>query len=109
MSPYWDSISSWAASLLMLLGVSDDDVLADYLLTNESLVPALQPMVDKFASIGGDPELLKPVVGVQREFLEAAQNEMDSQYGDIETYFTKGLGLSAHTIDTLRSELVVAS
>jgi len=102
--------TGWAAaSLLMLLGASDEDVLADYLLTNESLVPALQPMVDKFASIGGDPELLKPVVGVQREFLEAAQNEMDSQYGDIETYFTKGLGLSAQTIDTLRSELVVAS
>lgn len=102
--------TGWAAAaLLMLLGVSDEDVMKDYLLTNDSLVPALQPMVDKFASIGGDPDLLKPVVGVQREFLEAARDEMTSKYGDIETYFTKGLGLSSQTIDTLRKELVVAS
>jgi protein-tyrosine phosphatase len=102
--------TGWAAaSLLMLLGVSEDDVLEDYLLTNESLVPALQPMIDKFASIGGDPDLLKPVVGVQREYLEAAQDAMTSQYGDVETYFTKGLGLSDRTIDALRGELVVAA
>ena len=102
--------TGWAAAaLLMLLGVSDEDVLTDYLLTNESLVPALQPMVDKFASIGGDPDLLKPVVGVQKEFLEAAQEAMESQFGDVETYFTKGLGLSSQTIDRLRAELVVTA
>ncbi len=102
--------TGWAAaSLLLLLGVDDDDVLADYLLTNESLVPTLQPMIDKFASIGGDPELLAPVVGVQKEYLDAALNEMESRYGDIEAYFSTGLGLSARTIDALRSDLVVAS
>ncbi|MET0887645.1 MAG: tyrosine-protein phosphatase [Mycetocola sp.] len=102
--------TGWAAAaLLMLLGVSNEDVMKDYLLTNESLVPALQPMVDKFASIGGDPDLLRPVVGVQREFLEAAQEAMTSQYGDVETYFTKGLGVSTQTVDRLRTELVVKS
>ncbi len=102
--------TGWAAaSLLLLLGVAEEDVLADYLLTNESLVPALQPMVDKFASIGGDPELLEPVVGVQREYLDAARTEMESTYGDVETYFSTGLGLSAATIDSLRSNLVVTT
>lgn len=102
--------TGWAAaSLLMLLGVSDEDVLADYLLTNESLVPALQPIVDKFASIGGDPQLLAPVVGVQTEYLEAARAEMESRYGDVESYFSTGLGLSAQTIDALRSALVVTA
>ena len=102
--------TGWAAaSLLWLLGVSDEDVLAEYLLTNESLVPALQPMVDKFASIGGDPQLLAPVVGVRKEYLEAARTEMESRYGNIEAYFSTGLGLSAQTIDTLRSDLVVSA
>jgi protein-tyrosine phosphatase len=86
--------------------VSDEDVLADYLLTNDSLVPALQPMVDKFAAIGGDPALLAPVVGVQASYLDAARTEMESQFGDIETYFSNGLGLSSRTIDALRSSLV---
>ena len=102
--------TGWAAaSLLMLLGVSDEDVLDDYLLTNESLVPALQPMVDKFASIGGDPQLLAPVIGVRKEYLEAARAEMESRYGNVEAYFSTGLGLSAQTIDALRSQLVVAA
>ncbi|MEV4685921.1 tyrosine-protein phosphatase [Microbacterium sp. LWH3-1.2] len=99
--------TGWAAaSLLWLLGVSDEDVLADYLLTNDSLVPALQPMVDKFAAIGGDPALLAPVVGVQASYLDAARTEMESQFGDIETYFSNGLWLSSRTIDALRSSLV---
>ncbi len=102
--------TGWAAaSLLLLLGVSDEDVLDDYLLTNESLVPALQPMVDKFASIGGDPQLLAPVIGVRKEYLDAARAEMESRYGNIEGYFSTGLGLSAQTIDALRSGLVVTA
>ncbi|GAA1520557.1 protein-tyrosine phosphatase [Agromyces terreus] len=102
--------TGWAAaSLLLLLGVSDDDVLADYLLTNDSLVPVLQPTVDKFASIGGDPALLAPVVGVTKEYLEAARAEMEAQFADIETYFSRGLGLSSRTIDSLQNDLVVAS
>lgn len=100
--------TGWAAaSLLMLLGVSDDDVLADYLLTNDSLVPALQPMIDNFASIGGDPELLTPVIGVQPEYLDAARSELQDRYGSAEKYFMEGLKLSSTTIDALRSSLVV--
>ncbi len=101
--------TGWAAaSLLLILGVSEEDVLTDYLLTNASLVPALQPMVDEFASIGGDPDLLTPVVGVQREYLDAALAEMHDRYGTIEKYFTDGLKLTPSTIDALRSELVVS-
>ncbi|WP_344738013.1 tyrosine-protein phosphatase [Microbacterium awajiense] len=102
--------TGWAAAaLLMMLGVGDDDVRADYLLTNDSLVPALQPMVDRFASIGGDPELLAPVIGVREEYLDAARSEMQSRFGDVETYFSKGLGLSSGTIDALRADLVVSA
>jgi hypothetical protein len=38
-----------AASLLLVLGVPDDLVMQEYLLTNRQLVPALQPIVDQFA------------------------------------------------------------
>ncbi|MFJ2521281.1 tyrosine-protein phosphatase [Cellulosimicrobium cellulans] len=102
--------TGWAAaSLLWLLGVSDEGVFADYLLTNDSLVPALQPMVDRFASIGGDPALLAPIVGVQTSYLDAARTEMESRFGNIEAYFSKGLGLSTQIIDALRSSLVASA
>ncbi|MER8183886.1 tyrosine-protein phosphatase [Kitasatospora sp. NPDC094015] len=99
--------TGWAAAaLLMLLGVDDDDVLADYLLTNEQLLPSLQPTIDKFASVGGDPELLQPVLGVRKEYLDAARDEMVTRYRSIDGYFSDGLRLDTATIDRLRSSLV---
>jgi protein-tyrosine phosphatase len=95
-----------AAALLLLLGVSSDDVMEDYLLTNEQLLPSLQPILDRFAAAGGDPALLMPVLGVQREYLEAAMDEMTRTYGDVETYFVDGLGIDSETIAKLRSSLV---
>jgi protein-tyrosine phosphatase len=96
--------TGWAAAaLLLLLGVSYDDVMAEYLLTNAQLLPSLQPLLDRFAAAGGDPELLMPVLGVRKEYLDAAIDEMTARYGDIEGYFRDGLGLDDATIAALRS------
>jgi protein-tyrosine phosphatase len=85
--------TGWAAAAtLLLLGVSSDDVFADYLLTNDQLLPTLQPLLEQFRSIGGDPELLKPIVGVQKEYLETAIGEMQKRYKTIDGYFSQGLG-----------------
>ncbi len=95
--------TGWAAaSMLMLLGVPDKVVMHEYLLTNEQLLPALKPMFDRFESMGGDPELLMPVFGVRKEYLEAALGEMRLRYGTIEGYFTDGLGLDADVQQALR-------
>ena len=96
--------TGWAAAaLLLLLGVDEADVYADYLLTNVQLVGMTAPISDQFASIGGDPAVLAPVLGVQKEYLAAAIAEMKSKYGDIDTYFTEGLGLSPETVETLKT------
>jgi protein-tyrosine phosphatase len=86
--------------------VSEEDVYADYLLTNDQLVPALQPLVDKFAAAGGDPDLLTPVLGVQRSYLDAGLDEMKKRYKSLDGYFTDGLGLEAGTIEKIRSDFV---
>lgn len=95
-----------AAALLTLLGVPDEQVMQEYLLTNEELLPAVQPVFDKFASAGGDPELLRPILGVQKEYLEAAFDEMRQNYGTIEGYFSQGLGLDKSKQDALRELFV---
>lgn len=92
-----------AAALLMLLGVSDEDVMRDYLLTNDGLLPALQPVFDQFRAAGGDPELLKPILGVQQRYLQAALEEMRARFGSIEGYFRDGLGIDADVQQTLRA------
>ena len=96
--------TGWAvAALLMLLGVPDEDVLAEYLITNDLLLPALRPMFDQFRDAGGDPAVLVPVFGVDPSYLAAALDEMVRRFGSIEGYFSAGLGLDAPTIDALRT------
>lgn len=100
--------TGWAAATtLMLLGVQRSDVVADYLHTNRDLLPALQPLVDGFAAQGGDPTLLEPVLGVEAEYLEAALDEMDHEFGSLAAYFRDGLGLDHDAQDELRARLLV--
>ncbi|HUR88393.1 MAG TPA: tyrosine-protein phosphatase [Ramlibacter sp.] len=78
-----------AALVLSALGASHDEVLRDYMHTNERLAPV---------SVTGSTWSLPPhaaqvLYRVQPEFLEAAFDEIDSNWGGIESYLRVGLGL----------------
>lgn len=75
-----------AALILLSLGVSNDDVMRDYLLTNERLKP-------KTEWKGLAPEVASVLYRVQPEFLDAAFEVVQQKYGDVETYLREGLGL----------------
>jgi protein-tyrosine phosphatase len=75
-----------AALILLSLGVSPDDVMRDYLLTNERLRP-------KYDWKGLAPEAASVLYRVQPEFLDAAFEAVEQQYGGVEAYFREGLGL----------------
>jgi protein-tyrosine phosphatase len=62
-------------------------------------------LLDQFRSIGGDPELLMPVVGVQNEYIQTALDEIHKRYQTIDGYFSQGLRLDAGTIGKLRAKL----
>jgi protein-tyrosine phosphatase len=99
--------TGWAAaSILMLLGVSDDLVMKEYLLTNTQLLPAEKPVIDRFQAQGGDPDVIRPVVGVAAEYLEAALDEMRKEFGTIEGYFTEGLKIAEGARKALRAVFV---
>ena len=98
--------TGWAAaSTLLLLGVAEQDVLYDYELTNRDLLPALKPVFEHFRAVGGDPDLLKPVLGVDPGYLKAALDEMRQRFGSIEGYFSEGLGIDADGQRVLRAAL----
>ncbi|QYB03598.1 tyrosine-protein phosphatase [Rhodococcus sp. USK10] len=100
--------TGWAtAALLLLLGVAEDDVFHDYLLTNELLLPAFAGVFEKFVDAGGDPALLEPVLGVREQYLQVSLAAMREQYGTIERYFSDGLGLDAG-VQTLLRECMIA-
>jgi len=99
--------TGWAAaSLLLFAGAGEDDVFADYLRTNDLLLPTFEPLFTKFRELGGDPDVLRPLLGVQRNYLEASLDEVTNRYGTIEQYFAEGLSLDDDTLQALRSRLV---
>ncbi len=99
--------TGWAcAALLLLLDVTDDLVMDDYLLSGVRLQPLFQPWLDEFQARGGDPELLQPLMSVRREYLEAALDEMTCTFGTIDDYFADGLGLGADARRALRTIFV---
>ncbi len=81
------------AALLTLLGVSLDDVLNDYLKSNQYIIPLYQKLIDNFVSKGGKKETALAIIGVKKEYLLAAFDEMEKLYGSIEEYFYRGLGI----------------
>ena len=102
--------TGWAAAaMLMLLGVSDSDVMHEYMLSNDELMPLVQPMFDTFKAAGGDPELLRPVLGVDQDYLQASITEMRRRFGTIEGYFEEGLHIDSATRATLRSVYICGS
>jgi protein-tyrosine phosphatase len=101
--------TGWAAaSTLLLLGVSEDDVFFEYELTNRDLLPALKPVFEHFRAAGGDPHLLEPVLGVDAAYLRAGLDEMTQRFGSIEGYFADGLGIDADGQQRLRDALVAS-
>lgn len=99
--------TGWAAaSLLMLLGASDETVHADYLQTNDDWLPTLEPLLVSASAKGVDPEMLREALGVQLSYLDAALEQLHERHSSVEDYFSDGLGLSAQTIDALRERFI---
>ncbi|MFB7845175.1 tyrosine-protein phosphatase [Microbacterium sp. NPDC056052] len=95
--------TGWAAAtLLTLLGVSEDDVYDDYLQTNTDLLPALEPVLQRAETQGVDRDVLLPVLGVRESYLAAAFTQMREQFGSIQGYAREGLGLSTRDERRLR-------
>lgn len=99
--------TGWAAaSFLSLMGVERDAVYQDYLLTNDMFLPAIGHVFDGFEAAGGNPDLLRPMLGVQEVYLDAAFAELDQLFGTIESYFAEGLGIDAAAQTTLRDQFL---
>ena len=91
-----------AAALLTLLGVPKDKVREDFMASNKYILPAYQKTIDEFVAAGGDRAIPLAIFGVRPEYLDASFDEMQKQYGTIENYFSKALGIDAANQRALR-------
>jgi protein-tyrosine phosphatase len=90
------------ALILHALGVPDEVIAEDYLLTNR--------FYHRDPSASSDlPDDVQQVLGsVETSFLAAAYDAVGADYGDLETYFRDGLGLGAHERATLQASYLEA-
>ena len=85
-----------AALILRSLGVAHEDVMRDYLLTNERLRPVVA------SAHGLSAEALSVLWRVQPEFLLASFEAVEQDYGGLEAYLREGLGLREAERERLR-------
>lgn len=85
-----------AALLLKAVGVADEEVMRDYLLTNDRLV------LPEASRLGLPREAMEVLWRVQPGFLEAAFDEVRAGYGSLEGYFREGLALRENERAQLR-------
>lgn len=95
-----------AALILSSLNVSRDAIFEDYLKTNESRKAANDVILGELKEKGLTEAELSQVsimLDVDKSYLEKSFDIIDNQYGGIDTYFTKTLGLPADFQTKMRS------
>lgn len=101
--------TGWATYLLQsLVGVDADTIMRDYLLTNEYSAASIEATVAHIAETRG-PEaaaVIRPLLGVDRSYLEAGITQLTSDYGTVDKYLRDGLGLRPQVITALRAKLI---
>ncbi len=99
--------TGWAvATLLLFLGVPDEVVMDEYLRSNSEMEATITTSLEAFRALGGDPELIRPLVSVRVSYLEAALAAMRDQYGSVEGYVADGLGVDVATRRAIRGAFV---
>ena len=91
-----------------LVGVHHDDIVADYLLTNEAtdydrLIPLVSKLIAKVNGRQPAPEAVRVAMGVAPVYLDTAFTVIKAAHGSLDAYIADVLGVDArlkHKIET---------
>jgi protein tyrosine/serine phosphatase len=94
-----------------LLGVSEADTSADFLLTNavmqvEKRMATFGPVLEKLIGRAPSEMAIRCFLGVDREYLAAMFAGIRQQCGSTESYVTRVLGVEAATVSRIRDRLL---
>ena len=99
------------ALIQLALGVTEDQVIEDFMLTDRyydgaRLMHERSSQLMEHEEVDLSEAALLPVFTIHREYLQAALDEIDSAWGGTENYFRKGLGLTPDVIPALQEQLI---
>ncbi len=89
-----------------LIGVHEDDLIADYLLTNQAIgieqrMPLMMQAIAEGAGREPSPAAARVAMGVDAAYLEAALSAIEAEHGTIDGYLRDALGVDS----TLRTKV----
>ena len=94
-----------SALVLAALGVNEDIIMEDYRLSNDYFnIPRASKYAYRLPT--RSQEAITTLFSAREDFLNAAKDEAERKYGDMDTYLQKGIGLSKDEIKRLRSNLL---
>jgi len=98
-----------AAITLIALGVSKEDVIQDYMKTNQFTQERIEEIIGQIELMTlyqTDAEILRPLLGVEREYIETAFQTAEKKYGSLEDFIRDGLNISDKDIQKLRNKFL---
>lgn len=98
------------ALTLLALGVSEDDVFADYEFTNQAVdlearLPRIKRRMEERLARSIDGAALRPMLGVSSSYLRAALDEITARHGGVHGYLEDVLGVGVRERAALRQKL----
>ncbi len=99
------------ALTLSLLGVPEDLILEDYMLTNDTIdldqrLPHVRAKWEKRLRLKLDDEALYPFLGVKGEYLQSAMSAIQEKHGSLANYTRDILAVDDALIEALQSKLL---
>jgi protein-tyrosine phosphatase len=100
-----------SAMLLIALGVPLETIFEDYLATMHHLDPersaaALMPVLDEMLDKPLEADSLKEIMSVRREYLQAALDVINKDYGSVDAYLESTANLTAERRKALQAQLL---
>ncbi len=104
------------ATVLEMIGVDRDAIIADYLRSNDSVAQLRERITESLnqrSDVEVTPEMMKfaearlsdEVLGVRPEYLDATRQTIDETYGSLDAYL-RDAGITAADVDRLRGALL---
>jgi protein-tyrosine phosphatase len=99
------------ALTLMTLGVSEDNVFADYEFTNQAVdlekrMPKIQQRMEERLARKLESAALRPMLGVEIDYLHAALDAINQRHGSADAYVRDVLGVGEKQRAALRANLL---
>jgi len=98
-----------SALILRILGVPEETVMEDYLKSNLYNTEYIEKTIKKIRVLSffkNDGEVIRPILTVDRRYLQRAFDSIDAQWGSFDNYVRQGLKLSEEDVRTLKDRFL---